>query len=382
LEAGIVLGWVASIVVTASIGLSVFLMTALAATGVLLTVALAMLTKILIGEERFTFYHYQLAVIAAAAVMLRVLHQPILPYLDLLIVVLGTALACGRLGCMMAGCCHGRPHDWGICYGEDHAGLGFPRCLVGVRLFPVQVFESLLAFGLVIASSALIVRGHAAGEALSWYLVGYGIGRFFLEFMRGDTDRPCLWGLSEAQWTSLVVIGAVVWGQRSGVLPEKKLHDGMAGCLILFAITWVLAGGLRRDHRLMLAPHVHELAEVIGQAVTPTVAVPAARTEPSAVRVFATSEGIQVSAGHLHNQETLVFHYALSTAGGDLSAKTATRLSNLIRRLRHPDSFMKIMEGGHGVFHLLIDQGENNAESPREPARPAQASVGAGVFPK
>ena len=54
--------------------------------------------------------------IAVATVLLSLLDAPVLSYLDVTVLSLGLFLAWGRLGCLMAGCCHGRPQNWGVRY--------------------------------------------------------------------------------------------------------------------------------------------------------------------------------------------------------------------------------------------------------------------------
>ena len=68
------------------------------------------------GEERIIYYRHEIAVMVVAALLLWLLRQPLLPYLDVTILGIGMFLTCGRMGCFMVGCCHGRPHDWGVCY--------------------------------------------------------------------------------------------------------------------------------------------------------------------------------------------------------------------------------------------------------------------------
>ena len=106
----------------------------------------------------------------------------------------------------MVGCCHGRPHRWGVCYREEHAAVGFTPYFVGVRLFPIQAVESLWVFCIVTTGVTFVLNGRPAGAALAWYVVTYDLGRFCFEFLRGDPDRPYLWGFSQPQWISLLLM--------------------------------------------------------------------------------------------------------------------------------------------------------------------------------
>src|SRR5262249_39131819 len=118
-------------------GLSPLIMALIVATAVPTFLGLVMATKIITGEERIIYYHHEIAVMLAAAALLWVASQPMLPYLDITILGIGAFLACGRIGCLMVGCCHGRPSRWGIRYTPDHAAAGFTDYYVGVVLSPI-----------------------------------------------------------------------------------------------------------------------------------------------------------------------------------------------------------------------------------------------------
>src|SRR5439155_22019386 len=101
-------------------------------------------------------YHHEIDVMINAALLLWLLGQPLLPYLDLTILGIGMFLACGRVGCLMVGCCHGRPHSWGVRYKQEHADAGFAPYYVGVRLFPIQAVESLWVLSIVIVGNFFV----------------------------------------------------------------------------------------------------------------------------------------------------------------------------------------------------------------------------------
>jgi phosphatidylglycerol---prolipoprotein diacylglyceryl transferase len=120
----------------------------------------------------------------------------------------------GRLGCFLAGCCHGSP-----------AGAGFfavvftdPMCEVslayrGVPLHPVQLYESAGNFLIFGGLAWLSRRGKAlpGGMVFAAYMLAYAILRFLTEFLRGD-DRGGAWlGLSPAQAVSALAAAAAVF---------------------------------------------------------------------------------------------------------------------------------------------------------------------------
>jgi hypothetical protein len=102
-----------------------------------------------------------------------------------------------------------------------------------VRLFPIQAVKSAWVFCIVLVGSALLLTGHQPGETLAWYVIGYGLGRFCFEFLRGDAVRPYFQGFSEAQWTSRLLMCVAVWAEWSGLLSFRPWHAGATVLLVL-----------------------------------------------------------------------------------------------------------------------------------------------------
>lgn len=106
-----------------------------------------------------------------------------------------------RIGCFMGGCCYGI--EW------EH-GITFTNALVasanGVPRVPVQLFEAGFEFALFVLLWLLLTRTNKLrGRLLALYLLLYPVGRFFLEFLRGDDYRGFLFGLSTSQIISILV---------------------------------------------------------------------------------------------------------------------------------------------------------------------------------
>lgn len=152
---------------------------------VIILLAFAMATKIAWGFERYTFYHYMAMVLFSTPVLLVALSQPVFPYLDILSLALILNLAIGRIGCFVAGCCHGKPCRWGVSYGKKHIHTSFTPFYLGVRLFPLQLAELTLAMIIVIAGSWMFLA-LPAGYAFTFVVISYGLVRYILEFYRGD----------------------------------------------------------------------------------------------------------------------------------------------------------------------------------------------------
>lgn len=356
---GLALAILLAMILVMHLGLSHLVMAGLVLAAVVTFLGLATATKIIAGEERLTYYHHEVAVMVVTAILARTLRQPVLSYLGVTILGVGMFLACGRVGCLMAGCCYGRPHAWGICYREEHAAVGFPRYLVGVRLFHLQAVESLWVLGIVLVGSALVLRGSPPGEALAWYVVTYGAGRFCFEFMRGDPDRPYLWGFSEAQWTSLVLMCAVVLAELSGILTFHPWHAGATASLGLTMVAVALNRRFRGTaERQLLHPHhvkeVAEAVELVSSLATERTAIPGRNSTPADIHLACTSLGVQISAGKVKSAPGYLYHYALSAQNETMTQETARTLAELILQLEHSSGPRELIEGNRGVFHFVI----------------------------
>lgn len=240
-------------------GLPVWVEAAVALAALSVFYLLAMSVKVIGGKERLTYYHHQIAFLLSVALLLKLMDQPVLPFLDISMLGLGLLMACGRLGCLMVGCCHGKPAPLGITYCAEHAAAGVSRCYVGVRLFPVQAVEAAWVLCVVSVGVALVLEGSADGTALSWYVVAYALGRFVLEFARGDAGRPYLYGFSEAQWTSLLLVSATLCAALSGLLVFRLWHIGASVLISLTMIVVALQRRLRKTERQRVFPSLANL---------------------------------------------------------------------------------------------------------------------------
>ena len=110
------------------------------------------------------------------------------------------AHAFGRLGCLFAGCCHGKITD---------AWYGIYNVEVGAKTVPIQLFESIFLFVLTAAMIVLFFKFHFKYN-LSVYLVSYGIWRFVIEFFRADFRGNFIGGISPSQFWSIIMVLAGV----------------------------------------------------------------------------------------------------------------------------------------------------------------------------
>ncbi len=122
-----------------------------------------------------------------------------LQYFDLLIPSVALAQGFGRIGCFMAGCCYGaETTNW--------FGVAFPYGSLapsGIRLIPTQLISSSLDFLLFAILIFYGKRKTAVGQIAAVYLILHSIGRFFIEFLRGDLIRGNIGIISTSQFISI-----------------------------------------------------------------------------------------------------------------------------------------------------------------------------------
>lgn len=136
------------------------------------------------------------------------------------------AHALGRLGCFFAGCCYGEITDsvFGVkFYGES------------VKRHPTQLYEAIFLFIMFAVTSFLYFKDYRLSFVS--YLMGYGLFRFIIEYLRDDYRGSSLVSfLTPSQFISILMIalGAgllyVFFVNRQGALfknsdQKKKKKD-------------------------------------------------------------------------------------------------------------------------------------------------------------
>lgn len=119
------------------------------------------------------------------------------------------AHAIGRIGCVMAGCCHGFAYDGPFALYYPHSVLGLSP---DQGYFPVQLLEALLNFAVYLFLLWYEKRAKRAAKLLFAYLCIYGISRFFLEMLRGDVNRGLWYMLSTSQIISVILLCISITG--------------------------------------------------------------------------------------------------------------------------------------------------------------------------
>lgn len=136
---------------------------------------------------------------------------PIWRTLDCLTPGLVIAHAFGRLGCLAAGCCYGKPTgtQFGVILNSE---LVDPASR-GIHLHPTQIYESVSLLILFTGLMMIFRRKRFDGQIALVYLMTYPIIRSIIEIYRGDSVRGFVIDgiLSTSQFISILVfIGALV----------------------------------------------------------------------------------------------------------------------------------------------------------------------------
>lgn len=366
---GVLAAIVLAMTLVGETGLSYWVMGAIVLSAMATFLALVFATKIITGEEQIIYYHHEIAVMLVAAILARMLHRPVLAYMDVTILGIGMFLACGRIGCLMVGCCHGRPCAWGISYREEHAHEGFAPYLVGIRLFPIQAVESLWVLVVVIFGAQFVLEGRPPGTVLAWYTIAYGAARFAFEFVRGDTDRPYTWGFSQGQWLSLWLMGSLAWAELSGRLAFHAWHLAVALALpfvMLLAALWRRVDDTRK-FQILHPRHVSEVASAM-ESLDVICRQQEWKRGPSettaAVPLACTSMGLQISAGNIEDNGSATSHFTISCRGRRITRKAAVIVADLILQLGREPRRRALIAGEEGVFHLVLAVASESGVAP------------------
>jgi len=149
---------------------------------------------------------------------------PVLRTCDVFAPGLALGHAFGRVGCFAAGCCYGREAHvpWAVTFHNPLANeiVGTP---LGIPLHPTQLYEMVLE----LCNAAFLVwlsrRKKFEGEIIGTYMIVYGIGRYFIEFYRGDPGRGnnVLGFMTGTQVIAigLVIFGGILWLRRAALSP-------------------------------------------------------------------------------------------------------------------------------------------------------------------
>ncbi|MBI3863624.1 MAG: prolipoprotein diacylglyceryl transferase [Planctomycetia bacterium] len=134
---------------------------------------------------------------------------------DSFVVPVAAAIAIGRLGCFVGGCCYGTPTDlpWGVVF--PHVDP-LPR-------HPTQIYESIFHATCAIVLAIVLHNGWCRGNLMKLYIILYAAYRFATEFIR--PEARFLGGWTAYQFASIVLaIGfGCLWWRDARLMNKVQL---------------------------------------------------------------------------------------------------------------------------------------------------------------
>lgn len=131
--------------------------------------------------------------------LLAAIGMPFWAFWDVATFTFLTAAIFTRVGCLLNGCCGGRPSS-------SRFALRLPS-VDGIceKRLPTQLLDAGWCAILLVGAAALWGRLPFPGALFLYGIGGYAAGRFFLEWSR-DRRRALVWGLTSGQITSLTLL--------------------------------------------------------------------------------------------------------------------------------------------------------------------------------
>ncbi len=174
------------------------------------------------------FYGGLIGALIVSAWYIRRHRMPLMLTLDIFAPAIAIGHAIGRIGCFLAGCCHGR-----VAGHEAWYTLVFPMdahsfAPAGVALYPTQLMEVLGETLIFLILFTLRRYKRFDGQVFAVYAMLYAILRSTIEVFRGDVERGFViepW-ISTSQFVSIFVflIGLGIYLRLSS--KQKKMIGG------------------------------------------------------------------------------------------------------------------------------------------------------------
>lgn len=167
-----------------------------------------------LGSGGWVVYGGILGGLLAALIWCKWKKWKFMDYFQVLMPCVSLAQGFGRIGCFFAGCCGGAVTDaW--------YGIQFPATSLAwnttQKIIPTQLLSSAGDFLMFAFLMYNLKKGKHPEDTGAWYLILYSVGRFLIEFLRGDLIRGGIGPFSTSQFISLfvVVLGAyMIWNRQ------------------------------------------------------------------------------------------------------------------------------------------------------------------------
>ncbi len=149
---------------------------------------------IMLQHGGLVFYGGFLAALSAAVIFIRLKRLDFWQIADLFAPYIALGHAIGRIGCFLNGCCYGKKAEF--------LGVHFPE--IEGNVWPTQLISSLSLFVLFFVLINLRKKSHYKGYLTLNFFMFYSLGRFCIEFLRGD-NPSVFFGLTVAQVISIPI---------------------------------------------------------------------------------------------------------------------------------------------------------------------------------
>lgn len=156
-------------------------------------------------KHGFVFYGGLIGGLLGYVVYAIIFKVSILKLLDIAAACLPIGQVFGRIGCLCAGCCFGRPTNLPI--GVVYTNPISQSTPANIPLLPTQIFESIYCLIIFVILQILYRKfKEDKGIITTIYAISYGVCRFINEFFRYDAERGFVGILSTSQFISLILI--------------------------------------------------------------------------------------------------------------------------------------------------------------------------------
>lgn len=166
--------------------------------------------KALVSNSGFVFYGSLIFSISFVIYFIRKHKLPTWQFFDLIAFVTLIVHFFGRIGCFMAGCCHGI---------ESHGPFSViftdPACQanpLNTPLHPTQLYSSFMLASIFFILTLVKKRQKFEGQLFLLYLMLYSTGRSIIEEFRGDEARGFLFDgwYSNSQFISTIIVAIAI----------------------------------------------------------------------------------------------------------------------------------------------------------------------------
>lgn len=173
------------------------------------SIVFAFARKVVLGYESYSQYHYIILVLLVSSLVFFMFTTDPLFYLDFTSLSVSVTFIFARMGCVKIGCCYGK-----VISSKPTSSIERTRDIDSkrfeeVKLFPTQKLEIVMHTINASLVLTLILFKVEHGMPFILAMTSLSFVRFYLEWFRGDADRPIIFRLYETQWLSIIVLSSI-----------------------------------------------------------------------------------------------------------------------------------------------------------------------------